>query len=290
MFCSSRCDSLRARAQRTGLGGWWLVASVTLAGMLALGCESEGVSTDDPPGEGAGPAEVQMSGLLEDQLAKVRLGKRTTIELNGGTVNDETIEALRGVAGIEKVVIQRSELTVAGLEVLATLPDLKQLVIRGRAIDDEGLVPLVSIKSLRVLNLPSTTVSLDCFRTLQQLPHLMLLRMGSPRLSDDCLEVVAGFSSLRFLHLIDVPISDQGLRHLFEFEQLESLYLDGARVSGQGVDALMENLPALHLHLDQHHHDRDPNRHDHPAGASRGRPASGAVYCWQAADGQSWYC
>jgi hypothetical protein len=272
------------------LGYRWLVASVTLAGMLALGCESEGVSTDERPDEGAGPAEVHMPGLLEEQLGEVRLGKRVTIELNGGPVNDETIKALRGVAGIEKVVIQRSELTVAGLEVLATLPQLKQLVIRGRPIDDEGLVPLVSIKSLRVLNLPSTTVSLDSFRTLQKLPHLMLLRMGSPRLSDDCLEVVAGLPSLRFLHLIDVPISDHGLRHLFECEQLESLYLDGARVSGQGVDALMENLPALHLHLDQHHHDRDPHGHDHPAGASRGRPAGGAVYCWRAADGQSWHC
>ncbi|MFM7843031.1 MAG: hypothetical protein ACKPEY_02215, partial [Planctomycetota bacterium] len=66
-----------------------------------------------------------------------------------------------------------------------------------------------------------------------------------------------------FLHLIQVPITDAGLEHLQAATQLQSLYLDEAQVTDAGVERLLKHLPRLHLHLDQRHSDRDPNRHSH---------------------------
>ncbi len=214
--------------------------------------------------------DLDIPASLSDQLAEVRAGRRELIELTGETVHDKTIEPMRHVRGVTRVVIDKSELSAAGLAVLATIPELEQLVIRGKAVDDEGLSQIVLSRNLRVLNLPRTTVSRTALEKLQQLPQLMLLRIGSPHLEDDCLQVITSMPGIRFLHLIDIPITDQGLRHLHDFEQLESLYLDGARVSGEGISELMEKLPRLHLHLDQYHHDRDPNHHEHTDEAGRG--------------------
>jgi hypothetical protein len=233
-----------------------LIAGTIL--VLLTGCQQQAAPDLDTPAS------------LSDQLSEVRAGQRELIELTGKAVHDKAIEPMRNVQGVTRVVIEQSELSAAGLAVLATIPELEQLVIRGKAVDDEGLSELVSSQNLRVLNLPRTTISRTTLEKLQQLPRLMLLRIGSPHLEDDCLQVITGMPAIRFLHLIDIPITDQGLRHLYDFEQLESLYLDGARVSGEGVSKLMEKLPRLHLHLDQHHHDRDPNHHEHADGAGRG--------------------
>ena len=120
-----------------------------------------------------------MAGILLEQLSEVRAGQRDFIELAGGVVDDNTIEALRGAPNIHRVVIEQSRLSAAGLEVFATIPGLKQLVIRGQAIDDQGLSRLATARTLTVLTLPQTIVSDAALRDLQQLPELMLLRIGS---------------------------------------------------------------------------------------------------------------
>jgi hypothetical protein len=69
--------------------------------------------------------------------------------------------------------------------------------------------------------------------------------------------------SLKFLHLIDIPITDAGLAHLKAATKLTSFYVDGARVTDDGIERLLAARPQLHVHIDQRHSDRDPNRHEH---------------------------
>ena len=70
-------------------------------------------------------------------------------------------------------------------------------------------------------------------------------------------------SSLSFLHLIAVPINDQGLPSLYGMQHLQSLYLDDTDTTDAGLAKLLEALPHLHLHINQNHIDRDPNKHEH---------------------------
>ena len=100
-------------------------------------------------------------------------------------------------------------------------------------------------------------------KRLAELPSLELLRIGSPRLTNTSLQHVATMSRLRFLHLINVPITDPGLENLSGFGQLESLYLDGSQVTEDGITGLMQQLPELHLHLNQRHPDNHPADHTH---------------------------
>jgi hypothetical protein len=64
--------------------------------------------------------------------------------------------------------------------------------------------------------------------------------------------------------LIGVPITDQGLTHLDSMQQLESLYIDDALVTDEGLERLFRVRPGLHLHINQQHSDRDPNKGTHP--------------------------
>ena len=75
--------------------------------------------------------------------------------------------------------------------------------------------------------------------------------------------VLAGLPSILRLHLIDVPITDAGLAELAKIERLQSLYIDGGRISDAAWDELFRQRPKLHVHINQEHHDRDPNRHRH---------------------------
>jgi hypothetical protein len=68
---------------------------------------------------------------------------------------------------------------------------------------------------------------------------------------------------LRAVHLIEIPITDEGLQQIADLPHLESLYLDGAAVTATGWNWLFTNHPDLHIHLDQQHHDIDPNWHPH---------------------------
>jgi hypothetical protein len=45
--------------------------------------------------------------------------------------------------------------------------------------------------------------------------------------------------------------------------KLTSFYIDGARVTDEGLEQLLAKRPQLHVHIDQRHSDRDPNRHEH---------------------------
>ena len=77
------------------------------------------------------------------------------------------------------------------------------------------------------------------------------------------MEHVAAMTNLRFLHLIGVPVTDRGLASLGRASQLESLYLDDTQVTDDGIEPLLKALPELHLHINQQHSDRDPNRDSH---------------------------
>jgi hypothetical protein len=63
--------------------------------------------------------------------------------------------------------------------------------------------------------------------------------------------------------LINVPIDDQGLAAFYDTQNLQSLYLDDTDVTDAGLVKLLERLPNLHLHINQNHIDRDPNKHTH---------------------------
>ena len=58
------------------------------------------------------------------------------------------------------------------------------------------------------------------------------------------------------------PLGDDGLEGISRYDGLWNLYLDGAGISDEAWERYFALHPEVHVHVDQAHHDRDPNRHE----------------------------
>jgi hypothetical protein len=186
----------------------------------------------------------------------------TTLHLDGPRVTDQDLLLLTDNRQITSILIENSDITDKGLSPLSSMPNLIQLRIRS-PLTDLAITSIINMKSLQFLNLPQADFTDEGIQSLSDHPNIQLLRIGGRRLSNKSLEFIATMSSLSFLHLINVPIDDQGLAAFYDTQNLQSLYLDDTDVTDAGLVKLLERLPNLHLHINQNHIDRDPNKHTH---------------------------
>ena len=202
------------------------------------------------------------TGIVAQALA-VRAGQSTRLVATT-PLSPAEWESLRGLAGLRELVLDGGVADDGRAEILATLPDLERLVVRQSPLTDTGFRRLAACTKLRDLNIPQAACTAGGIRALSGLEHLRSLRIGSRALAGaDVCAAVAELPGLRTLHLIDVPIGDAGLRVLARLPRLWSLYLDGAGVSDEAWEEYFQACPKVHVHVDQAHHDRDPNRgHD----------------------------
>jgi len=242
------------------LGTPYLVWSLVLVA-LAAGC-------------GAAPAEPSNAALAEptpaepslaQQIAAVRAGSETWILVEHTPLTDRDLATLRGLDRLAALCIDHpdSRITAEGIAALEELPALAHLRIRGGGIGDEALAAIAQLEGLKILNLPRGEFTAGGLGRLKELPHLEMLRFSSPHISDAGLPALAKMPSLTRLHLIDLPITDAGLAELATIDRLQSLYIDGGQISDVAWDELFRQRPKLHVHINQQHHDRDPNRHPH---------------------------
>jgi hypothetical protein len=235
----------RVAALSLGLGA--LVAAVS------LGCSG-------PPPKPDGRPEPPP---FAEQVRAVRAGRVTRIEA-AAPLGPDDWESLRGLAGLRVLVLDRGVAGDAEAEILATLPDIERLVLRRSPVSDAGFSALAGCRSLEDLNVPQAACTATGIDSLAALPSLQNLRLGGPNLAGpDVARAIAKLPGLRSLHLIDVAIGDEGLDALATLATLGNLYLDGAGVSDAAWQRYFKARPAVHAHIDQAHHDRDPRRgHD----------------------------
>jgi len=141
-----------------------------------------------------------------------------------------------------------------------------QLRLDHTVVTDDDLAQLDGLEDqLLRINFSRTQISDAGLNRLAHLTKLEQLRIASPRITDAGMPLIGQLTNLRFLHLLDAPITDAGLDALHGLKRLESLYLDGTRVTDAGIARLVEAVPGVHLHLDDHHHRLDPHaaEHDH---------------------------
>jgi Leucine-rich repeat (LRR) protein len=230
-----------------------ILSPIILPLLYLSGCSSSG----DP----ATPAEPS----LAEQITAVRRGSTDIILLESTPVRDSDLLVLTAIPGLRVLQLDHpgNLVTEAGLADVARLTELEHLRIRGGNIGDEGLKAICEMPNLKILNLPQGKFTDAGLAHLKELPKLQSLRIGSPNVTDRGIAELKEFPSLLRVHLIDIPISDKGLADLEAIPKLESLYLDGAKISDAAVDDLFRKRPNLHVHFNQAHHDRDPNKHEH---------------------------
>ena len=226
-----------------------------LGAVLLAACDVPSFETQPP----SIPDQKSVSQVITDTLANPAA---TTLHLDGSRVTDQDLLLLTDSRHITSIHIEHSNITEKGLIALTSMPNLIQLRIRSRLTD--FAIPLIlNMESLQFLNLPLADFTDEGIHTLASHPTIQLLRIGGKHLSNKSLKSIATMPSLSFLHLINVPIDDQGLSAFYGSQNLQSLYLDDTDVTDAGLVKLLEQLPKLHLHINQNHIDRDPNKHQH---------------------------
>lgn len=250
-------------APRTSPLGLQYLILFGVLGVIVVGLgyvfQQAGLLTDGsapPPATHAAPEAT-----WEEQLAAVLRGESDRIEITQSLISDEQLRDLP--ASLRELILDRTEITDAGLTPLMKLPNLEHLRLRGAIITDRGFHDICQITSLKRLNLPQADLTNAGLAELTALSKLELLRLGSPRVTNAGVVHIAAVKSLRWLHLIDIPLTDPALKSISELQNLESLYLDGARISDEAYEQFFRIHPDLHLHVEQKHHDRDPHRAGH---------------------------
>jgi hypothetical protein len=214
---------------------------------------------------GGGQADIAVAEPQESLRSKIDdvvAGKTDSVEMISTPVTDQQLSQLDDAENLRVLVLDAGEVTDQGIAQIAKVSKLVHLRIRNSTLTDASLDDLAKLKNLRVLNLPQAKFSKEGVARLADLPNLRQLRLGGDGITDVS-KSVAQITRLRSLHLINVPVTDDGLRALATMPNLESLYLDDSRVTEVGWNWLFVNHPELHVHVNQEHHDRDPNRHRH---------------------------
>ncbi len=189
--------------------------------------------------------------------------KWAELEIVDTEIDDSTFNQILELPWLETLIVDEGVLTDLSAEKLKSFERLRHLRLRMSPISDEGMMHISQIESLWYLNIPHAQCSEVGVSYLQKLPALRQLRLSSPDLGNAVANEIAAITTLRSLHLIGVPITDQGLRVIATLPNLQSLYLDDSMVSEDGWEWLFEEAPHLHVHVNQKHHDRDVDSHDH---------------------------
>jgi hypothetical protein len=206
--------------------------------------------------------------LFAEQAAAVRAGTSTRIRVADRALTEEEWEEIAGLMTLSQLDLQKGVADDTKSIVISRLPVLERLVLRESPLGDEGFRHLAACHTLRDVNLPQARCTLAGLAALAELPRLKNLRLGS---QDLCPEGKGGaelgmtllqFPALRSLHLIDVAVGDDGLEGISRYDGLWNLYLDGAGISDEAWERYFALHPEVHVHVDQAHHDRDPNRHE----------------------------
>lgn len=236
------------------------VACLALVFMIASSLLSGDEQAETAPTAAA--AIYSKEDIIAQQLTSIRNGYLDTFHIKDHTVSDEDILPLEGLSGVRVVILDQGMISDDGMKILATLPDLMHLRVRISIISDRGLGHLLGCENLRILNLPNSQLTDEGIMSLRQLPRLRQLRIGGDSVTELSYSI-ATLDKINALHLINVPVTDEGLKAIAAMPRLESLYLDSAQVTEAGWQWLFDHHPELHVHVDQRHHDRDPQYHEH---------------------------
>jgi len=212
--------------------------------------------TVPPPEPGPSAAEQ-----FEEQLASLLKSNESVVRIDAFTIDDAMLQKLTSLDRLNTIQVEADSVSLDTIVAIAKMPKLEQLHIRKAAINDEMFAALAESSTIWLLNFPNAKVSPAGIECLAKMPSLRQLRLGINDGDNRHGRAVATLSGLRAVHLIRVAVTDEGLHSLVKMPYLESLYLDDSSITDAGWTWLIEKSPQLHVHVNQKHHDRDPQNH-----------------------------
>ena len=245
---------------------WFLFFLVLQAGCPQPSApeQIDGDSVSAPNANENQAATEPVSSGWREQMSAVQAGDSVTVLALEPVKSSELAELSSIDHQLEDLLLDEGVADDYAWSDMPTLDALIHLRLRVTQLDDSTIKQLVTrLSKLQILNLPQAQLGSAGIRQLQNLPELRQLRLGGSRIDDAAMAEIAKLANLRSLHLIGPVISPKGLSELAASTKLSSLYIDDCPLADEAWQGLFEAKPGLHVHIDQQHHDRDPQTHQH---------------------------
>jgi hypothetical protein len=153
----------------------------------------------------------------EDLQAISKLTRLEKLVLDRSNITDASLLHLRNLKRIDFLSLRVPDLTSEGLGHLENMRKLRELILEGcHSVDDAGLVHLGKLTQLRFLNLQGTSVRGPGLVHLANLPYLTHLPIGWTPLDDRAIPLLAKFQALKELHLGVSKISEEKIYELHD--------------------------------------------------------------------------
>ena len=135
---------------------------------------------------------------------------------------EKGLAALKELPNLRRLVLSKSNMTLAKTTVIAGCAELRDLRVPGSGLSDAELAPLKALALLELLDVSE-----------------------NGQVSDKGMETVKSLERLRALFLMKTAITDRGLMELKALEGLRTLYLGGTKVTANASAKFVDEMPNL---------------------------------------------
>jgi hypothetical protein len=144
------------------------------------------------------PTEAAWQAL--EALPRVRV-----LGLSGDWVDDQTLQRVLKLRGLQSLQIGSRNVTGAGLERLAEQPQLREVALDCPQVRSESLSFLAGLPRLKRLRIHQPPLPLAVMKQLASCPELEQLHLNGPHLTAETAAVLPSLRRLRMLHLQESP-------------------------------------------------------------------------------------
>ena len=181
----------------------------------------------------------------DDGLRNLRgLANLQGLFLDQTQVGDIGLEYVAQHGRLEDLDLDFTSVTDSGLKNLRGLTNLRELSLSNTAISDLGLENLGQQRTLQSLNLTRTKVTDAGLGHLKAMPRIRKLVLTATAVSDSGLEHVTVLKEMRALGLVTTDVTDVGLTKLTLLSELVALEVESRQITDRSVQVL-NRLPHL---------------------------------------------
>jgi hypothetical protein len=169
------------------------------------------------------------------------------IRLSKTAFSDEDLAHLKVLKNLQRLFLDSTPVTDAGVESLESLTGLIELSLSHTAVKNAALIHLKWLAGLQWLSLAGTRITDAGLARLGEATGLKGLRLAETQVSDAGLVHLAGLINLEKLDLRGTHVTDAGLEHLRNLRRLRRLQLGGTRATESGIAELKSVLPDVDI-------------------------------------------
>jgi len=149
---------------------------------------------------------------------------------------DQALANISHLKGIRVVLLDKSEVTDAGMKHLAELPNLEYISAFLTPLRGTFLKDLRACKKLQAMSLDSDGLKDEEFKYLPGFPNLQILQLSRANVNNQGMKYIGGCQKLRWLDIGKNPaVTDESIQYLKQLKSLEQLEVQGTSITPAGL-------------------------------------------------------